>query len=56
MIETGLIAMLRALSVLSGTILLWGILLIAFGALNMLVGNLMALRQQQVKRMLAYSA
>ena len=55
-IETGLIAMLRALSVLSGTILSWGILLIAFGALNMLVGNLMALRQQQVKRMLAYSS
>lgn len=34
----------------------WGVLLMAFGALNMLVGNLMALRQTQVKRMLAYSS
>jgi formate hydrogenlyase subunit 3/multisubunit Na+/H+ antiporter MnhD subunit len=28
----------------------------AFGAVNMLVGNLMALRQDQVKRLLAYSS
>ena len=34
----------------------WGALLLAFGALNMLVGNLMALRQTQVKRLLAYSS
>jgi formate hydrogenlyase subunit 3/multisubunit Na+/H+ antiporter MnhD subunit len=31
-------------------------MLLGFGALNMLVGNLMALRQKQVKRMLAYSS
>ena len=31
-------------------------MLLAFGAINMLVGNLMALRQTQVKRMLAYSS
>jgi formate hydrogenlyase subunit 3/multisubunit Na+/H+ antiporter MnhD subunit len=30
--------------------------LLAFGAFNMLVGNLMALRQRQVKRLLAYSS
>ena len=54
--EAGLVAMLRALSVLSGTYLSWGTLLIGFGAVNMLVGNLMALRQQQVKRLLAYSS
>jgi proton-translocating NADH-quinone oxidoreductase chain N len=55
-IEVGLIAMLRALSVLSGFSLSWGILFIAFGALNMLYGNLLALRQTVVKRMLAYSS
>lgn len=55
-IETGLIAMLRALAALSGMSIAWGVLLIAFGMANMLVGNLMALRQTQVKRMLAYSS
>lgn len=55
-IETGLIALLRALSALAGLALPWGVLLMAFGALNMLVGNLMALRQQQVKRLLAFSS
>ncbi len=55
-IEAGLIAMLRALSGLAGMAVSWGVLLMGFGALNMLVGNLMALRQQQVKRLLAYSS
>ena len=55
-IEVGLIAMLRALSVLPGFLLSWGILFMAFGALNMLYGNLLALRQTVVKRMLAYSS
>ena len=55
-IEIGLIAMLRALAVLTGFALSWGILLMAFGALNMLYGNLLALRQTVVKRMLAYSS
>jgi len=54
--EAGLIGMLRALSMLAGTRLSWGMLLIAFGALNMLVGNFLALRQRQVKRLLAYSS
>ncbi len=54
--EAGLVAVLRALSLLSGSYLAWGTLLIGFGAVNMLVGNLMALRQQQVKRLLAYSS
>jgi formate hydrogenlyase subunit 3/multisubunit Na+/H+ antiporter MnhD subunit len=31
-------------------------MILAFGALNMIVGNLMALRQTQVKRMFAYSS
>jgi proton-translocating NADH-quinone oxidoreductase chain N len=55
-IEAGLIAMLRALAALAGVSPSWGDLLMGFGALNMLVGNLMALRQRQVKRLLAYSS
>ena len=55
-IEAGLVAMLRALSTLSGFSVSWGTLLLAFGALNMFFGNLMALRQTQIKRMLAYSS
>lgn len=55
-IEVGLIALLRALGgiALSGD--RWGYLLIGFGILNMIVGNLLALRQHEVKRMLAYSS
>jgi NADH:ubiquinone oxidoreductase subunit 2 (subunit N) len=55
-IEIGLIAMLRALGVLTGFAVSWGILLMAFGALNILYGNLLALRQTLVKRLLAYSS
>ena len=55
-IEAGLVALLRMLMALSGATLSWSILFLAFGALNMLAGNLLALRQTQVKRMLAYSS
>lgn len=55
-IEAGLVAMLRALGALAAVSSLWGVLLLIFGAFNMLVGNLMALRQEQVKRLLAYSS
>ncbi len=55
-LEVGLVAMLRALSVLPGFSASWGILFMAFGALNLLYGNLLALRQTGVKRMLAYSS
>lgn len=55
-IEIGLIAMLRALSVLTGTALSWGLILMGFGALNIFYGNLLALRQTVVKRLLAYSS
>jgi proton-translocating NADH-quinone oxidoreductase chain N len=55
-IETGLIAMLRALSALSGLAGASGLLLLVFGALNILAGNLLALRQTMIKRMLAYSS
>lgn len=63
-IEAGLVAMLRAIGNLPGSATgaelgtngPWGMLLLLFAALNILVGNLMALRQTQVKRMLAYSS
>ncbi len=55
-IEAGLVALLRALGALGGVTGSWGELLMLFGALNMVAGNLLALRQQQVKRLLAYSS
>ncbi len=55
-IETGLIALLRVVGALAGIAESWGVLLLAFGAINMLFGNLMALRQKQVKRLLAFSS
>lgn len=55
-IEAGLIAMLRALAALTATTPSWGALLMGAGALNMIAGNLLALRQHQVKRLLAFSS
>lgn len=56
-IEAGLIAMLRTLGLLANVQNAhWGEILLAFGCLNVLVGNLMALRQKEVKRLLAYSS
>ncbi len=55
-IEVGLLAMLRSLGALAPATVNWGVILMGFGAINMLVGNLMALRQKQVKRLLAYSS
>lgn len=55
-IEAGLVAMLRVISMtgkLGGN---WGYILIIFACLNILVGNLMALRQTEIKRLLAYSS
>jgi proton-translocating NADH-quinone oxidoreductase chain N len=55
-IEVGLIALLRALGGIALSGGRWGYLLIGFGVLNMIVGNLLALRQKEVKRLLAYSS
>jgi proton-translocating NADH-quinone oxidoreductase chain N len=55
-IEAGLIAMLRTLSALFTVTVSWPGLLIGIGCVNLIVGNLMALRQKQVKRLLAYSS
>ena len=55
-IEAGLVALLRSLGCLPAASASWGGLILAFGAASMIVGNLMALRQTQVKRLLAYSS
>jgi proton-translocating NADH-quinone oxidoreductase chain N len=55
-IEAGLIAMLRSVGPLSGSAFPWSKLLLGFAVLNMLLGNFLALRQRQVKRLLAYSS
>jgi proton-translocating NADH-quinone oxidoreductase chain N len=52
-IEVALIAMLRCLSVLDAN---FGLLLMGFSALNILLANLLALEQDEIKRMLAYSS
>lgn len=55
-IEAGLIAMLRVLAVLADGNPVWGWLLVGFAAANIILGNLLALRQTQVKRLLAFSS
>jgi formate hydrogenlyase subunit 3/multisubunit Na+/H+ antiporter MnhD subunit len=55
-IEAGLVAMLKSLGALADVTAWWGIILMVVGVLNMIIGNLMALRQKQVKRLLAYSS
>jgi proton-translocating NADH-quinone oxidoreductase chain N len=55
-IEAGLVAMLRALGAIYAVSTPWPALLIGFGVVNMLLGNLMALQQKQIKRLLAYSS
>ena len=54
--KAGIVALLRALSALAGARVTWGALLLGFGALNIVAGNLLALRQTQLKRLLAYSS
>jgi proton-translocating NADH-quinone oxidoreductase chain N len=55
-IETGLIALLRSLGALAAYSDKWGAILLGLGVLNMLIGNFLALRQVQVKRLLAFSS
>jgi proton-translocating NADH-quinone oxidoreductase chain N len=55
-IEAGLVALLRVLLPLAFLSGIWGPILMALGAINMLLGNLLALRQTQVKRLLAFSS
>lgn len=53
-IEAGLIALLRALGPL--TAISWGGWLVIFALVNIFIGNLLALRQREVKRLLAFSS
>ena len=55
-IEAGLLAMMRSLGAIAPVTMNWGVVLLAFSTINIMVGNLLALRQQQVKRLLAYSS
>ncbi len=55
-IEAALVGLLRVLAALAGFGQTWGVLLMAVGAINVLVGNLLALGQVRVKRLLAYSS
>ena len=52
----GLVALMRALTALSDLPATLSTLLIIFGLLNIFAGNILALSQQQIKRMLAYSS
>jgi formate hydrogenlyase subunit 3/multisubunit Na+/H+ antiporter MnhD subunit len=54
-IEAGLVALLRVSTVVITVTAPWGLLLMALGCMNMLAGNLLALRQQRLKRLLAFS-
>ncbi len=53
---SGLVALLRVLALMSGWSLEWGAALIGFGMLNIVIGNLLALQQTEVKRIFAYSS
>lgn len=55
-IEAGLIAMIRSLSTLAEFSVSWGLVFLIFGVFNILYGNLLALQQTVIKRMLAYSS
>lgn len=53
---TGIIALLKALSICIWSVEGWGILLLIIASLNILVGNILAVAQTQIKRILAYSS
>jgi proton-translocating NADH-quinone oxidoreductase chain N len=53
---TAIIALLKALSVVLWSASQWGILLIVIALLNITIANLLAIRQTEVKRVLAYSS
>lgn len=53
---TGLASLLRVLAVLDSLGEVWGVVLIVFGSSNIMIGNLLALQQEEVKRIFAYSS
>jgi len=52
---SGLVALLRALSAVTGSGISWGGIFMALGTINIVIGNLLALQQTEIKRILAYS-
>lgn len=54
--KLGLVALLRGLAVLAGVSVAWGPVLMVVGVLNVAVGTLLALRQREVRRVLACSS
>jgi proton-translocating NADH-quinone oxidoreductase chain N len=55
-IEVALVALLRVLAALAAVTLSWSTILLIFAVINIAAGNLLALRQTQVKRLLAFSS
>ncbi|MCS7135749.1 MAG: proton-conducting transporter membrane subunit [Nitrososphaerota archaeon] len=56
-IKTGIFAMFRVLTVIfPSTVYNWGIALALYAAVTMTVGNLMAMLQEDIKRLLAFSS
>lgn len=55
-LAAALAALLRALAPLLSSSDTWPVVLMTLGVVNMVVGNLLALRQVEIKRMLAYSS
>ena len=55
-IEAGLVAILRTMTSVGQSTFPSGQILLIFGCINVLFGNLLALRQVEVKRLLAYSS
>ncbi len=53
---SGVAALLRVLALLNAMAMDWGAVLIGLGTLNIVVGNVLALRQDEVKRIFAYSS
>lgn len=53
---TAITALLKALSVVAWSMSQWGMLLIVIALLNITIGNLLAIRQTELKRILAYSS
>lgn len=53
---TGIIALLKGLSVCIWSVEGWGVLLLIVAMLNILIGNILAVAQTQIKRILAYSS
>jgi proton-translocating NADH-quinone oxidoreductase chain N len=53
---SALVALLKALAVIVWSYTAWGVLLLTIATLNIVIGNVLALAQKQINRILAYSS